>query len=93
MTHFDASRFPALRRVFEGYLHEDFLVEHGSAAAAVRAFTADASPSERRLFRDEARRFLAATSALEFGQVQRLVARLGSRWVPDSRAELEALLH
>ena len=92
MTHVDLSRFPELRRVFEGYLHEDFLVEHGSAAAAVKAFDADASAVERRMFRDEARRFLAATSALEFSQVQRIVTRLGSRWIPDSRADLENAL-
>lgn len=92
MTHFDLSRFPELRRVFEGYLHEDFLVEHGGAAAAVRAFHADASAAERRMFRDETRRFLAATSALDFAQVQSLVARLGSRWVPASRADLENAL-
>jgi hypothetical protein len=92
MTHFDASRFPQLRRVFEGYLHEDSLVEYGTAAEAIQAFLDDASESERRLFRDEARRFLAVTSSFEFAQVQRLVARLGSRWIPDSRAELETLL-
>ncbi len=92
MTHFDASRFPELRRVFEGYLHEDFLLQHATAAAAIQAFHADASAAEQRRFRDEARRFLAATSALDFTQVQRLVARLGSRWTPDSREELETAL-
>jgi len=42
MTHVDASRFPELRRVFEGYLHEDFVAEYCSAAAAIAAFRADA---------------------------------------------------
>jgi len=92
MTHVDASRFPELRRVFEGYLHEDFVAEYGSAAAAIDAFRADASAAEARAFRDEARRFLAATKALDFAEVQRLVTRAGSRWVPGSREELETVL-
>lgn len=92
MTHVDASRFPELRRVFEGYLHEDFVAEYGSAAAAIAAFRADADPAEARAFRDEARRFLALTSALDFAEVQRLVTRVGSRWIPASREELESVL-
>jgi CdiI immunity protein len=92
MTHFDASRFPELRRVFEGYLHEDFVQEHGTAPAAIAAFHADATPAEQRRFRDESRRFLAATSSLAFAQVQRYVARLGSRWIPASRDELATVL-
>ena len=92
MTRVDASRFPGLRRVFEGYLHEDFVAEYGSAAAAIAAFRADADAAEARAFRDEARRFLALTSALDFAQVQRLVTRVGSRWIPASREDLEAVL-
>ena len=92
MTRVDPSRFPELRRVFEGYLHEDFVAEHGSAAAAIEAFRADASAAEARAFRDEARRFLAATSALDFAEVQRLVTRVGSSWIPGSRGELERVL-
>jgi hypothetical protein len=91
MTHLDA-HFPELRRVFEGYLHEDFVAEYGSAAAAIAAFRADADAAEARAFRDEARRFLALTSALDFAEVQRLVTRVGSRWIPASREELESLL-
>ena len=92
MSHVELSRFPELRRVFEGYLHEDFLVEYGSAAAAIDAFSADASTAELRMFRDEARRFIAATSALDFANVQHLITRLGSRWTPESREELERAL-
>jgi hypothetical protein len=92
MTHLDASRFPELRRVFEGYLHEDFVEEYGSAAAAIDAFRADASDDEARAFRDEARRFLAVTRARDFAEVQHLVTRVGSRWIPGSREELETVL-
>jgi contact-dependent growth inhibition (CDI) system CdiI-like immunity protein len=92
MTHVDPLHFPELRRVFEGYLHEDFVAEHGTAAAAIEAFRADASAAEARAFRDEARRFLTVTSALDFAEVQHLVTRVGSRWIPGSRQELEAVL-
>lgn len=92
MTHLDPLRFPELRRVFEGYLHEDFLLEYGSAAAAIDAFRADASAAEARAFHDEARRFLLQTAGLEFAEVQFLVTRVGSRWTPDSREELVAVL-
>lgn len=92
MTHLDVSRFPELRRVFEGYLHEDVVAEYGSAAAAIDAFRADASAAEARAFRDEARHFLVVTSALDFTEVQHLVARVGSRWIPGSREELETVL-
>jgi|SRR5579872_1063239 len=93
MNYVDPTRFPELRRVFEGYLHEDFIAEYGSAAAAIDAFRADASAVEARAFRDEARQFLALTSGLDFANVQHLVARVGSRWIPGSREELEAVLH
>ena len=92
MTHLDPSQFPELRRVFEGYLHEDFIAEYGSAAAAIDAFRADASAAEARAFHDEARRFLGATSGLDFATVQHLVTRVGSRWIPSSREELEGIL-
>jgi hypothetical protein len=92
MTHVDPSRFPELQRVFEGYLHEDFVQEYGSAAAAIDAFRNDASAAEARAFGKEARRFLKDTRALDFVEVQRLVTRVGSRWIPGSREELETVL-
>ena len=92
MTHVDPSRFPELKRVFEGYLHEDFVAEYGSAAAAIDAFRNDATAAEARAFGKEARRFLTVTRALDFAEVQHLVTRVGSRWVPGSREELETVL-
>jgi hypothetical protein len=92
MTHVDPSRFPELQRVFEGYLHEDFVAEYGSAAAAIDAFRNDASAAEARVFTDEARRFLIATRGLDFAKVQHLLTRVGSRWIPGSREELETVL-
>lgn len=91
MKRAKASDFPELRRFFAGYLHEDFVVEHGTPAAALRAFVADANASERQRLRDEAKRFLALMKDMEFDDAVARVDKLGSRWVPESRAELVRL--
>lgn len=87
-----ASDFPALQRVFAGYFHEDFLEEHGTPTAALRAFQEDADHAERERFIHEARRFLYRTAPLDFKDVRKLVAQLGCRWIPPSRKALAALL-
>ncbi len=84
--------FPALERVFSGYLHEDYAAEHGSAEAALRAFHEDASPAEWRRFQREAKRLAALASERDFDDICTLVHRLGSRWTPPSRDALVALL-
>jgi len=87
-----ASDFPELRRVLSGYLHEDFVAEHGTAADALRAFREDADSVERRRFAKEARRFLDRTGALSFDEVRALLQRLGCGWAPPTREALvEAL--
>jgi hypothetical protein len=87
-----ASDFPELRRAFTGYLHEDFLEEYETPAAALRAFHDDADPAEHRRFGTEARRFLDRTANLDFDEVRTLIAGLGCRWTPPSREALTALL-
>ena len=87
-----ASDFPELRRAFTGYLHEDFLEEYETPAAALRAFQDDADPAEHRRFGTEARRFLDRTASLDFDEVRTLIAGLGCRWTPPSREALMALL-
>ena len=85
-------RFPALERVFRGYLHEDFAVEYGSPEAAVRAFRNDASPAEWRRFQREAKRLAALVDGRDLEEVCALVHRLGSRWTPPSRDALISLI-
>jgi CdiI immunity protein len=92
MTLDAASRFPQLSRVFSGYLHEDFAVEHGGPDAALLAFREDASPAEWRRFQREARRLARLAGDENFDDVCTLIHRLGSRWTPPSRAVLIALL-
>lgn len=85
-----ASAFPELQRVFSGYLHEDFLEEYGTPAAALRAYQDDADDVETQRFRTEARRFLDLTALFDFKEVRVLLARLGCRWTPPSRKALIA---
>ena len=87
-----ASDFPELQRVFAGYLHEDFLEEYGTPAAALRAFREDADDAERERFMHDARRFIDRIALLDFKDVRALLARLGCRWTPPSRKALAALL-
>lgn len=84
--------YPQLRQFFEGYLHEDFVQEHRSPQGALRAFEADASATERRRFRAEAKRLLAQVESEELDEIRELLARLGSRWAPRSRAAVAKFL-
>jgi hypothetical protein len=84
--------FPEMQRVFEGYLHEDFLEEYRTPLAALRAYHEDANTSERQRFSREVRRFLERTATLDFSDVRILMTSLGCRWTPRSRKALVALL-
>jgi hypothetical protein len=92
MKRVKASDFPELQRVFSAYLHEDFLEEYDSPAAAVRAFLEDANVAERARFRKEATQFLAVTADYDLPKLRTLLTRLGSRWTPPSRDAVAALL-
>ena len=90
MKPLDASDFPELQRVFSGYLHEDFLAEYGTPAAALRAYQDDANNVETQRFRTEAQLFLDLTARRDFKEVRVTLARLGCRWTPPSRKALIA---
>ena len=93
MTRPTTPRFPALARVFSGYLHEDFAAEYGSPESALRAFRDDASPAEWRRVQREAKRLATIARDADVDEVRALMQRLGSRWVPSSREALVALLN
>lgn len=92
MTRGAASEFPELKRVFSGYLHEDFAAEHGTAESALRAFREDASPAEWRRFQREAKRLATLSLDRDFDHVCDVLQQLGSRWIPPSREALIAVL-
>ena len=83
--------FPALAQFLGGYLHQDFLLDHGSAPAAARSFRAEASPEEARAVDEELDRLLGLTERWTVTQIRRFLKALGASWLPSSRADLEAL--
>ena len=93
MTRFKVSDFPALRNAFSGYLHEDFVKEYGSAAAAVLAFEAEADDDEVDRFRAEVHRFLELTAKRDLTRVRAMLSKLGCRWDPPSREAIAAALN
>ena len=84
--------FPALRDFLAGYLHEDFVLEHGTPENAVRAFRADADPGELDSVQRDAARFAQAIEDWPWADARGALRRLGAAWVPGSRSALDALL-
>lgn len=87
-----SERFPALAQFVAGYLHQDFVAEHGTPAGAVLAFLKDANDEERAAFRAEARQFLEAAAFRRWADVTQTFADLGGAWLPQSRADLLTLI-
>jgi hypothetical protein len=87
-----ARRFPVIRTLLRGYLHEDYAAEHGSAEGAVRAFCKDASPQEREKLAEEWRRLSVNTASWTVADIGVLLTRdFGSAWMPGSKQELTRL--
>jgi hypothetical protein len=86
-----AEAFPALREFCRGYLHEDLAAEHGTAAAAVAAFLADASPADGEVLRAEWRLFAASIDGHTLAEVRAMLDLLGARWLPARRRDLDAI--
>lgn len=90
---FSTAHFPTIRLLLRGYLHEDFMKEHGSVEAAVRAFATDASAAEVASLLGEWRRMSALTAAWTTAEIGEALTRdLGGAWRPGTRRELAALV-
>jgi len=81
--------FPALRTFFEGYLHQDFRDEYGSALGAVQAFQRDASDSDVKAVRQEWNVWRTALDQASSEEIAKAVRQLGSAWRPESAADLD----
>ncbi len=87
-----AARFPHLESFFSGYLHEDYVVDHGSPEGALRAWRLDASTKENQRLDEEARQLLLVADTLPFDQIAAFIRRdLGSAWKPSDPARLKRL--
>jgi hypothetical protein len=87
-----AAHRDSLRAFARAYLHEDVLIDYGSAAGAAAAFAADANAGERERLADALDRLseLAGDDAL--AALTRFFWReLRCSWEPASMAEVRAM--
>lgn len=90
------SAYPQLEAFFGGYLHQDFVEEHGTVAGAVAAFARDANLRERRALAREWKAFRRdARHAATLASTRAAVGALGAGWAPrraDDLARLDRLI-
>lgn len=84
--------YPHLRRFLDGYLHQDFALEHGDSRGAARAFIRDAGPADVAKLATELARFLGHARARPEREWRAALGALGGAWRPAGLAALEALL-
>ena len=86
-----AKQYPALARFLDGYLHQDFKLEHRTARAAITAFIGDATAREVANVASELDRFMEAVATHPWSERRDAVARVGGAWRPATIAELETI--
>jgi contact-dependent growth inhibition (CDI) system CdiI-like immunity protein len=80
-----ANDVPALAGFARAYLHQDVLIEHGSAAEAVRAFCRDSTGPEQAALTSDFARLIAAAADWPPAVLARWFREnLGAAWSPDS---------
>ena len=80
-----ASDVPALAGFARGYLHQDVLTEHGSAAEAVRAFCRDSTGPEQAALTSDFGRLIATAADWPAAALARWFRDdLGAAWSPDT---------
>lgn len=84
--------YPALGRFLDGYLHQDYRLEHESPVEAARAFRRDATAAQEARVAAELERFLAAAAEWPEERWQRALVRIGGAWRPEALDDLRALL-
>ena len=92
MTLKGPGRWSHLQALLDGYLHQDFVVEHGTAGRAVEAWRADASPQEARAAASEWRSFLNVTAGMDVATRAQVLRELaGGAWAPITVADFDAV--
>lgn len=82
--------FATLSVLVEGYLHQDFVADHGTAAAAVRTALAEVGPATALEVSSEWRTFLNLTYGLDAQmRAARLRQVVGGAWSPGTAAEFD----
>jgi hypothetical protein len=81
-----------LRSLLDGYLHQDFTVEHGSAAEAVQAWLLGARREDAMEVSSEWRSFLNVTAGMDVESRARALRDLaGGAWAPADGHEFESV--
>lgn len=80
-----------LQRFLDGYLHQDFRLEHGDAVAAARAFAGDASEAERRWARAALDRFTEWARTVDEAAWRAEWKTLGGAWRPADLGAIRAV--
>jgi hypothetical protein len=83
--------FKALGGFFSAYLHQDFLDEYGSVAAAAAAFSMDAEPQEVQESLEEWTTWRAGLGDVSPQEAAAAIRKLGGAWQPGTLAELDDL--
>lgn len=90
---FGDSELNALRAFVGGYLHQDFVAEHKTPAAALNAYCREASRKEILELESDLDRFIDKTRTIGFDDVREMFVReLHSGWAPPNRTALAHLL-
>ena len=90
---FRDSDLKALRAFVAGYLHQDFVAEHKTPAAALDAYCREADRTGILELESDLDRFMAKTSAMPFVAAREIFVReLHSGWSPPNRAALAHLV-
>lgn len=88
-----AEAFPHFSTLCRGYLHEDFMQEHASVAAALEAFVGDLPPAERAAVAAEGARLVTALSELPIARLRAVLsATFRAAWHPPTPRDVIALL-
>lgn len=87
-----AADFPALARFLDGYLHQDFREEYGSAVGAAAAFTREAGFEERAAAAADLRAVRRHMGGLAGDGWRRVLPRVGGAWSPAALAQVDDVL-
>jgi hypothetical protein len=92
MTLKGPTEWPHLASLCDGYLHQDFTAEHGSASGAVQAWLADAGRDGAMALSSEWRTFLNVTHGMGVDARARALRNLmGGSWAPASAEEFDVV--
>lgn len=85
---FSAADYPRLGEFFDGYLHQDFRDEYGSAVAAAKAYCDDGSHQQVVEAQSEWARLRKNLAGQSMGKWQEALRKLGGAWQPQTEDDL-----